>query len=1012
MSRLSTFILIAITTALSGQQTPEIDKGEQRGFEWMYRQRAYPLRRIPAGVGFRAIQQLDGMKQQRTTASLRGPRGAVTNTWTPLGPLPLLANFATADGPAGRTNDFGGSVWAWAVDPRSNNAVYLGTAGGGVWKTTDGGNTWTAQTDNLPWLSIGSFAIDPNNPDTVFAGTGYPFSLYGDGILKTTNAGATWTYLAGPFASPDSSDLFYGGGAELRGIAVSPGNSQVVLAAAWRGSSSLQGIYRSADGGLTWKQTLPGGDGEYVFFYPNNGNIAYASLGWIFGTAKDGVYKSTDGGQTWTAANGTGNNTLPVGNIGQIIMRPAPSQPTMLYAAIWDLSENFTGFYKTTDGGANWTLMPPLLDLPADPPQTIVVQPTNPNVILIGSHDYINRSNDGGQTWTRAIPPRFTDNRSFVFTPDGARLYIGDDAGAYSTDSPLTTFTMSNLNHTLPLVLYYPGLSIHPTNPNITFGGAQDLGISRYGGSQAWTWVYNCDGGATAIDFTTPTTVYATCDRVAAAYIIKSTSNGDSGTWNAAQSGIPSSDTPLFIPPLTMDPSNSQRLYFGATSVYQSTNGATSWQAISPPLTGDNSGFASISWIGVSPSSPDTVYAVTAGGIAYVSTNATAGTTSTWKNITAGLPTRAITTVAVHPTTPSTAYVTLSGFSGFTDSKGHIFKTTTSGAQWTDISGNLPNTPLNDIVIDPDIPGTLYVATDIGVFISTTDGATWSPMGNGMPTVIVNSIRLHRPTRILRAATFGRGMFDIAVPTATTPVPAISTSGVVNAASYKNQPLAAGTIASVFGSNFSASTVGATQLPLSTSLGGVTVLVNGEFAPLYFVSPSQINFQMPWTFNSTPEPLVVSVTGVPSPSQTISAGQFYSPGIFSTDSSGTGQGAIQIANTTFFAAPAGSISGAQSRPAVRGSDYLTIYCNGLGDVKNRPANGAIAPDGTSTTVQSVTVTIGGVTVPASFSGLSPGFVALYQVNVQVPANAPAGSAVPLTIAVGGATSNTVTVALQ
>ena len=683
-----------------------------------------------------------------------------------------------------------------------------------------------------------------------------------------------------------------------------------------------------------------------------------------------------------------------------------------MYAAIWDLNVNYTGFYKTTDGGANWTQMPPLLDLPNDPPQTIVVQPTNPNVILIGSHDYINRSSDGGQTWARAVPPRFTDNRSFVFTPDGTRLYIGDDAGAYSTDSPLTTFTMSNLNHTLPLVLYYPGLSLDPSNPNVAFGGAQDLGISRYNGAPGWNWVYNCDGGATAIDFTTPSTVYATCDRVNPPFLIKSTSNGAFGSWNGAQIGINTADTPLFIPPLSMDPSNSQRLYFGATRVYQTNNGATSWQAISPALTTDNSGFSSISWIGVAPSSSDTVYAVTAAGSAWVTINATAGTSSTWKNVSSGLPGRALTAVAVHPTIPGTAYITASGFSGFGDTKGHVFKTTTTGATWTDISGNLPNTPFNDIVVDPDIPGTLYAASDVGVFISTTDGTTWSPMGNGMPTVIVNSIRLHRGARLLRAATFGRGMYDIAVPTASTPVPAISAGGVVNAASYKNQPLAAGTIASVFGSNFSASSVPASQLPLSTSLGGVSVLVNGEFAPLFFVSPSQINFQMPWTFGSTAEPLVVTVTGVPSASQTISAGQFYSPGIFSINSSGSGQGAIQIANTTFFAAPAGSISGEQSRPAVRGSDYLTIYCNGLGDVKNRPANGAAVPDGTSTTVQAVTVTIGGVPVPASFSGLSPGFVALYQVNVLVPATAPSGSAVALTITVGGVTSNTVTVALQ
>src|ERR1035438_2676172 len=201
MGKLSTLIFLA-TTILSAQaqQAPELEKGEERGFEWMYRQRAFPLSRIPAGVGFRAIQQLNRLKQQqRTAAFVRGPKGAATNTWTPIGPLPMIANFATAEGPAGRTNDFGGSVWAWAVDPRSNNTVYLGGSSGGVWKTTDGGNTWSPLTDNLPWLSIGSFAIDPNHPDTVFAGTGYPWGLYGDGILKTTNAGGSWTYLRGPF---------------------------------------------------------------------------------------------------------------------------------------------------------------------------------------------------------------------------------------------------------------------------------------------------------------------------------------------------------------------------------------------------------------------------------------------------------------------------------------------------------------------------------------------------------------------------------------------------------------------------------------------------------------------------------------------------------------------------------------------------------------------------------------------------------------------------------------------
>jgi uncharacterized protein (TIGR03437 family) len=746
-----------------------------------------------------------------------------------------------------------------------------------------------------------------------------------------------------------------------------------------------------------------------VFFYPD-GNTAYASLGFVFGSAPDGVYKSTNGGQTWSLANGSGSNSLPTGNIGDSILAPAPSQPATMYISLQDINGVYQGFFKTTDGGATWAQMPPLLDLPADPPQAIAVQQNNPNVIMTGSHDYINRSTDGGVSWVRATPPRFTDNRAYTFSADGARLYIGDDAGIYSTDDPLATFTMTNLNHTLPLALYYPGMSLHPTDPNVAFAGAQDLGIDRYKGTQTWDWVFNCDGGSTAIDFTTPSTVYATCQRTQTpAFIIKSTSNGDSGTWNGAQTGIDLTDIPNFIPPITMDPSNSQRLYYGARRVYQTTNGGAQWQAISPQLTTDNTGFYAISTMAVAPSNPNYVYAGTAGGIVYFTANATAGTGSTWQKITAGLPNRAITAMVVHPTIPSTAYIAFSGFSGFGDKLGHIFKTTNSGANWVDISGNLPNTPLNDIVVDPDVAGTLYIGSDIGVFTSTTDGTTWAALTSGMPAVIVHSLRLHRGARILRAATFGRGMYDLAVPLAGF-TPSISAGGLVNGASFKNQSLAAGAIASVFGT-FGVSNTQATQIPLNTTLANVSVLVNGELAPLFFVGGSQINFQVPWTFGSQPEPLVVSVNGVKSAAQTINAGAFFSPGIFTINSSGGGQGAVQIANSAFFAAPPNSIAGSQSQPVAR-DQYVTIYCTGLGDVMNRPANGAIAPDASSTTKQAVTALIGGMSAPVSFAGLAPGFVALYQVNALVPANAPTGSAVSLTIGVGGVTSNSVTIAVQ
>ena len=245
-----------------------------------------------------------------------------------------------------------------------------------------------------------------------------------------------------------------------------------------------------------------------------------------------------------------------------------------------------------------------------------------------------------------------------------------------------------------------------------------------------------------------------------------------------------------------------------------------------------------------------------------------------------------------------------------------------------------------------------------------------------------------------------------------TRLPAIGTGGVVNGASFGTQSPAAGSIGSLFGTALASATTAASAVPLPTSLGGVTVRLNGIAVPLFFVSAGQINFQFPWELTGlTTATATVTARGSTSSSQTVrlaAAG----PGIFSINSQGSGQGAIQIANTVIFAAPEGSIAGAQARPAKR-SEFLTIYCTGLGDVDPRPANGAGAPSNpVANTKTKPTVTLGGVDAPVSFSGLTPGYVALYQVNVQVPANAPSGAVVQLVVTIGSVASNTVTIAVE
>ncbi len=398
----------------------------------------------------------------------------------------------------------------------------------------------------------------------------------------------------------------------------------------------------------------------------------------------------------------------------------------------------------------------------------IAVQPTNPNVIFAGGAytTTLVRSTDGGASWaTLQSAANFgfmhADIHALSFSADGNTLYVGNDGGVYVT----TQITASNpiftaLNNTLGITQFYPGISIHPTNASIAIGGTQDQGTDIYSGSLTWNDVLCGDGSYTAIDPTNPTTMYGNCNGID---IQKSTTGGSFGSWTEVSNGIDQNDRVLFVPPLVMDRSSPQELYFGTYRVYQTTNGAANWTAISPDLTAGDSFDGVISTIVVAPSNSNTVYAGTHDSQVQVTTNAGAGTLATWTNINAGLPPRAVTNIAVDPASSTIAYVTFSGFTGFGDNLGHVFKTTTGGGSWTDISGDLPNIPVNWVVTAPDAPNILFAATDTGVFYTTNGGTNWNSLVNGLPRVAVLGLALQASSRTLRAATHGRGMWDLDV---------------------------------------------------------------------------------------------------------------------------------------------------------------------------------------------------------------------------------------------------------
>jgi hypothetical protein len=792
MFRLLTLTVVCLSSLFAGFAAAQDAESEHEDAdnlrlraEWFYHQRAYPLRHIPTGARQHALKQRNEMMQKQATLGPLLPSS--TPMWTLIGPQPSIP----LGSPFGGSPTASGRVSALAVDPTNASVVYLGGANGGVWKSTDAGNTWTPLTDAQPSLSVGAIAIDPSNHNTIYVGTGegnyaaggiIGDSYYGVGILKSTDGGSTWTQIAGPFVGPFGSTSL-DGGAFIGALAVSPSSSSVMLAGLYTSSSTNpSGVYRTADGGTTWTLVLDGNNsspnpGTSIVFDPTNGSNVYAALGNFAGDPlfTNGVYKSTDGGLTWTVQLG---ETADVA--GRIVLAIAPSTPTTVYAAIAQAltsGSGLLGVYKTIDGGKTWNLLttaPNFCDFQCSYDMDIKVAPNNANVVYAtGMYTYSNntqttvvRSLDGGTTWTLEGAGAngtnvHTDGHALAFAADSSALYVGSDGGAWKTTNVATSpLNWTGLNGPLAITEFYGGLAVDPSDVNIAFGGAQDNGTQQYTGSTTWNIVTCGDAGFNAIDPGSPSTVYVSCSWVNHPFLQKSTTGGGLGTYTGVTTGINTSDRAAFIPPFVMDPSNSANLYVGTNFLYQTTDGATMWTEISPDLT---NGTGSLAAIGVAPSNNNTIYTGSDDGLIAVTTNALMGATSTWFNISPVGVSRAITDIAVDPTSSTTAYITYSGFSGFADTFGHVFKTTNGGTGYTDISSNLPNTPVNCIVIDPDIANTLYIGTDIGVFVTSNGGTSWSVLGSGLPDVAVLSLAFHHATRTLFAATHGRSVWTVSL---------------------------------------------------------------------------------------------------------------------------------------------------------------------------------------------------------------------------------------------------------
>ncbi|PYT81406.1 MAG: hypothetical protein DMG40_09630 [Acidobacteria bacterium] len=714
---------------------------------------------------------------------------------------------------------------------------------------------------------------------------------YGAGVLVSTDHGQTWKQTCatasstcpfiGPYSDLSPFGYFTLGGTRISYVAVNPSNPQMVLVAAQTqfGHGSTEGVYCSADGGSTWN-IVPTASGDMATFVGfASSSVAFAALGTPFtGATVNGVYKSTNATScslTFSLLSGG----LPTTNVGRIDLGISPLFATdnTVYASVADASSGSStnlGVFVTTNGGTSWTktTAPDICQQQCWYDNVVKVDPNGgANAFFGGSAvldptgtnpGYVIRTTNGGTSWSTVVPnlpsgsPGFphVDNHAIAFaklSTGKIRMYLGNDGGIWRTDdaeAATLPLTWLNLNDSLlTLAQFYPALSVHPSSPAIAFAGAQDNGSQIYAGpSTTWTDNNTCgDGTGTAIDNVIPSTVYVACN---GDNINVSVTNGAASSYIFAVNGINLADNSNFVPPMATDPGAANTAYMGTTKVYQTVNAGTSWTALSGDLVnGASPNFDSLTALGVAPmaSASSVVYAGADTGQVFVATNVTAGTGTF--NLVAGqssLPSRQVQAIAVDgaDSTGKTAYAALSGFSfvqgTVNDPKGHLFRTADGGATWQDVSctvadcstpgpSDLPNTPINDVVIDPDNPDTpgktLYVATDIGVFQGTCVNATpttctWTTLSTGLPRVAVLSLKLHHASRTLMAATHGRGTWQIGLNNFTFAGPHISSISPVSASAGAATPLTLTVNGNGLTGGTAQWTVGTTTTPLNTTV--------------------------------------------------------------------------------------------------------------------------------------------------------------------------------------------------
>jgi photosystem II stability/assembly factor-like uncharacterized protein len=732
--------------------------------EWMYLQRANADGTIPAAAVNEAIAQAKALGQ----ASKGSP--STDQVWTELGP-----------------SNIGGRIRDIAADPSAPGVVYIATGSGGVWKSTDGGVTFsTAWNSYLP-QSIG--AVDVDSHGVVWAGTGEVdhgggSAYYGNGVYKSTDGGATWT------------NMGLQDGRTTGRIVIDPRDDNRVFVAvqgALHDTLGTRGLFMTEDGGTTWTRVIvPGSTATGaidVAIDKLNPDIMLATT-WdkirdeksrIYGP-NSLLYRSTDGGRTWTKNQ---NPPLPQSPtdpalqtpdtlVGKVGVAFSPSDPTRAYLISSTATGNFNGFFTSTDAGATWTAVGAtsggtLQNISGGFAWwfgRVDVDPLNPLHVFVEGVS-LAESLNGGATWTTSQTPH-ADQHAVEFDPNVPnRVYLANDGGFYWSTANGAARGLWSKTARLPVTQFY-AMDVSPQDTTRVDAGAQDNGSLRSWQNNNtvngdWNGFVGGDGMMNRIDPTNKFKYYG-CSQNGGCRGFVGT---DAGTVSSFGMTIPGARK-NWVAPVEFG-ANPRYMFGGSESVYridtEPGTGQRVWTKISPDLTEGTEprapGFGTITALGTTTADPNLVYAGTDSGLVWVSRNAMADPASvTWTKLQSPVfPGRWVTRVTIDQDNPKIAWATFSGWrSG--DGYPHIVMTSDGGYTWADIAGKkLPQAPINDVIRHPQHPKWLFIATDVGVYRTTNLGKTWLKVGDNLPLVPVNDIDIPDGSNTLFAATYGRSVW-------------------------------------------------------------------------------------------------------------------------------------------------------------------------------------------------------------------------------------------------------------